>query len=136
MGAGTWEAAVRSERQRGQADVDQMFTRRGEDGWIVLCDMRSDNRRFGALGMLNLLSPLFDDRITLYHYGEMFPSIENWSNYYFTMDNGIRLKILGGLVSGFQVTTRYNSQPAAGTTNTDNLYLLTLGYSFDTTRKR
>jgi Protein of unknown function, DUF481 len=34
------------------------------------------------------------------------------------------------------MTTRYNSNPAADTEKTDNLYLLTLGYNFDTTRKR
>jgi hypothetical protein len=52
------------------------------------------------------------------------------------MDNGIRFKIWEGLASGFQVTTRYNNRPPPGTVNTDNLYLYTLGYAFDTTRKR
>ena len=80
--------------------------------------------------------PLFDGRITLYHYDEIFPSLQNFSDFYFTMDNGVRLKILGGLTSGFQVTTRYNNRPPAGTTDTDNLYLLTLGYALDTTHKR
>lgn len=80
--------------------------------------------------------PLLDDRITLYHYDEFYPSLENASNYYLTMDNGVRFKIWEGFVSSIQVTTRYNSKPAAGTGDTDNLYLFTLGYSFDTTRKR
>ena len=80
--------------------------------------------------------PLFDGRVTLYHYNEIFPSLQNFSDFYFTMDNGFRLKILAGLASGFQVTTRYNNRPPAGTGDTDNLYLLTLGYAFDTTRKR
>ncbi len=80
--------------------------------------------------------PIFDGRITLYHYNEIFPSIENFSDFFFTMDNGVRLKILEGLTSGFQVTTRYNNRPPAGTGDTDNLYLLTVGYAFDTTRKR
>ena len=80
--------------------------------------------------------PLFDDRVTLYHYNEIFPSVQNFSDFYFTMDNGIRFKIWEGLASGFQVTTRYNNRPAPGTVNTDNLYLFTLGYAFDTTRKR
>lgn len=80
--------------------------------------------------------PLWDDRITLYHYNEIFPSLENSSNFYLTMDNGVRFKIWEGFVSGFQVTTRFNNKPPAGTGDTDNLYLMTLGYSFDTTRKR
>jgi putative salt-induced outer membrane protein YdiY len=80
--------------------------------------------------------PLFDGRIIWYHYNEIFPSLQNASDFFFTMDNGIRMKILAGLASGFQVTTRYNNRPPAGTGDTDNLYLLTLGYVFDTTRKR
>jgi hypothetical protein len=52
------------------------------------------------------------------------------------MDNGVRFRIYEGFVSGIQVTTRYNSAPAQGTGTTDNLYLITLGYNFDTTRKR
>lgn len=79
---------------------------------------------------------LLDDRVTLYHFNEIFPSLENTSNFFLTMDNGVRFKLWEGFVSGFQVTTRYNSKPAAGTGDTDNLYLWTLGYSFDTTRKR
>ncbi len=80
--------------------------------------------------------PLFGDRITLFHHNEIFPSVQNASDFFFTMDNGVRLKILAGLTSGFQVNTRYNNRPPAGTSDTDNLYLLTLGYAFDTTRTR
>ena len=56
--------------------------------------------------------------------------------YYMTMDNIIRFRIFEGFVGGIQVTTRYNRTPASGTGDTDNMYLWTLGYSFDTTRKR
>jgi putative salt-induced outer membrane protein YdiY len=80
--------------------------------------------------------PLFNDRITIYHNHEMFPSMQNFADFYLTMDNGIRFKIWEGLASGLQVTTRYNNRPAPGTVKTDNLYLYTLGYAFDTTRKR
>ena len=80
--------------------------------------------------------PMFDDRITFYHYNEFYPSMQNASNYYLTMDNGLRFRIWEGFVSGVQVTTRYNSRPSPGTGDTDNLYLFTLGYSFDTTKKR
>lgn len=80
--------------------------------------------------------PLFDDRVTFYHFNEIFPSLENSSNFFLTMDNGVRFKLFEGFVSGFQVTTRFNNKPAPGTSDTDNLFLWTLGYSFDTTRKR
>ena len=85
---------------------------------------------------LKLNWPLLDDRITIYHYDEVYPSLQNAKNYFLTMDSGVRLKLIDGFVSSFQVTTRFNSNPAQGTGDTDNLYLMTLGYGFDTTRKR
>jgi putative salt-induced outer membrane protein YdiY len=96
----------------------------------------NDQSSFRARVSIKLNWPFFDDGITLYHYDEIFPSLQNTSNYFLTMDNGVRFKIWQGFASGFQVTTRYNSNPAIGTGDTDNMYLMTLGYSFDTTRKR
>ena len=95
-----------------------------------------DKSSFRARISMKFNWPLFDDRITLYHYDEIYPSLQNGSDYFLTMDNGVRFKIWDGFVSGFQVTTRYNNKPAAGTGDTDNLYLFTVGYSLDTTRKR
>ena len=80
--------------------------------------------------------PFFEDRITIYHLSELFPSLQNTSDVFLTMDNGVRLKIWKNFVSSFQMTTRYNTRPAPGTGDTDNLYLITLGYALDTTRKR
>ena len=80
--------------------------------------------------------PFFEDRIAIYHFSELFPSLQNTSDVFFTMDNGVRFKIWKNFISSFQITTRYNSRPAPGTTDTDNLYLITLGYALDTTRKR
>jgi putative salt-induced outer membrane protein YdiY len=77
-----------------------------------------------------------DEKVTLYHFHEFFPSLQNTSDYYLTADTGARFKIIAGFVSGIQWTLRYNSRPAPGTKDTDNLYLLTLGYSFDTSLKR
>jgi putative salt-induced outer membrane protein YdiY len=79
--------------------------------------------------------PMFDGAMAFYHFSEFFPSLENSSVYYLSMDNGLRFKVWNGFTTGFQLTTRYNSRPVAGTGDTDNLYLITLGYSFDTTRK-
>lgn len=79
---------------------------------------------------------LFNELVMLHHDTEMFPSLQDLSDFYLTMNNSVRFKMWGGLVTGFQVTTRYNSRPAPGTATTDNMYFLTLGYAFDTTRKR
>jgi putative salt-induced outer membrane protein YdiY len=95
-----------------------------------------DQSSFRARWAVRLNWPILDDRMTFYHYQEFYPSLQNTKDYYVTMDNGVRFKIFEGFVSSIQVTTRYNNRPAQGTGDTDNLYLLTLGYNFDTTRKR
>ena len=80
--------------------------------------------------------PILEEKATIYHFQEFFPSLQNTKDYYITADTGVRFKIIAGFVSSFQWTLRYNSRPAAGTKDTDNLYLITLGYAFDTSRKR
>jgi putative salt-induced outer membrane protein YdiY len=95
-----------------------------------------DQASLRAKWAVRLNWPILDERMTFYHFQEIYPSLQNTSSYYLTMDNGVRFRIYEGFVSGIQVTTRYNSAPAPGTGDTDNLYLITLGYNFDTTRKR
>ena len=95
-----------------------------------------DRTSFRARISLKLNWPIFDERITFYHFSEFFPSLQNTSDYYLTMDNGARFKIWEGFIFSLQVTTRVNSNPAPGTGDTDNTYLMTLGYAFDTTKKR
>jgi putative salt-induced outer membrane protein YdiY len=80
--------------------------------------------------------PILDERITFYHYDEVFPSLQNTQDFYLTSDQGIRIKIIEGFVSGFQLTYRYNNMPPPGIRSSDTLFLMTLGYSFDTSRKR
>ena len=96
----------------------------------------ADQTSFRARWAVRLNWPILDERMTFYHYQEIYPSLQNTNSYYMTMDNGVRFKLFKGFVSGIQVTTRYNSTPAQGTGDTDNLYLMTLGYSFDTTKTR
>ena len=76
------------------------------------------------------------DQVSLYHFQEGFQSLANSKDLYVTADTGLRFKVWGGLVSGFQWTMRYNKNPPPGVSDTDNLYLITLGYSFDTSRKQ
>ena len=80
--------------------------------------------------------PILDERITFYHYDEIFPSIQNTKDFYLTSDQGVRFKLFGNLVSGFQLTYRYNNMPPPGVRSSDTLLLATLGYAFDTSRKR
>lgn len=80
--------------------------------------------------------PILDERITFYHYDEIFPSLQDAKDFYLTSDQGIRFKLIDGLVSNFQLTYRYSNTPPPGIESSDTLFLLTIGYTFDTSRKR
>ena len=99
-------------------------------------NVAADKSSFRGRTSFKLNWPLFQEAVTFYHFDEFFPSLQDTKDYYFTSDTGFRFKLFAGFVSGFQWTLRYNSRPAAGTGDTDNLYLITLGYAFDTSRKR
>lgn len=87
-------------------------------------------------GSLRFNWPMLDERIVIYHFDEFFPSFQNSQDYYLTMDQGIRLKLIEGFIANFQFTYRYNNSPPPGVQSTDTLYLITFGYNFDTTRRR
>jgi putative salt-induced outer membrane protein YdiY len=95
-----------------------------------------DQTSFRARWSLKFNWPIMDEKVTVYHFDEFFPSLQDAKDYYLTSDTGVRFKLIGGFVSSFQWTLRYNSRPAPGTKDTDNLYMITLGYAFDTSRKR
>ena len=96
----------------------------------------ADQSSLRGRGSIRFNWPMLDERITLYHFDEFFPSLQNTQDYYLTMDQGIRLKIIEGFVANFQFTYRYNNRPPAGVQSTDTLTLITLGYNFDTANKR
>src|SRR5690242_9003296 len=48
-----------------------------------------DQASFRARISVKLNWPMFDDAITVYHFSEIFPSLQNTSDVYLTMDNGV-----------------------------------------------
>ena len=59
------------------------------------------------------------DQVSLHHFQEGFQSLANAKDLRLTADTGLRFKVWGGLVSGFQ--WRYNKNPPPGVPDTDNL---------------
>ena len=69
--------------------------------------------------------------VTLFHQHQGFPSFESTSDFYVTSQQGIRLNIWENFISSLQVNWRFDNTPAAGSKKSDFLYLLSLGYSFE-----
>ncbi|HEU4684468.1 MAG TPA: DUF481 domain-containing protein [Nitrospira sp.] len=113
-----------------------LYTEAGASYFNEDFKVATDKTSFRARWSLKFNWPFLDEKIALYHFHEFFPSLQNTQDYYLTADTGVRFKIIAGFVSGFQWTFRFNSRPAPGTRDTDNLYIWPLGYTFDTARKR
>ncbi len=96
----------------------------------------ADKTSLRARASLKWNWPILDEKVTFYHYDEFFPSIQNTNDFYLTSDQGVRFKLFEGLVSGFQLTYRYNNNPPPNVKPSDTLFLWTVGYSFDTSRNR
>ncbi len=90
---------------------------------------QADQASFRLRGSFKWDWPIIKDVFTVYHYDEIFPSLENFSNFYVTTDQGLVLNILKNFIAKLQVTWRYNSKPAPNTDKSDTLYLVTFGYS-------
>jgi putative salt-induced outer membrane protein YdiY len=73
--------------------------------------------------------PIFKDVIAVYHYDEMFPSLEDAKDFYITTDQGLVFNLIKNFVTKLQVTYRYNNQPPPGIQKSDTIYLITFGYS-------
>ena len=69
--------------------------------------------------------------VTLFHQHQGFPSLEDSSDYYITSQQGVRLHMWENFISSFQVNWRYDNTPSPGFKKSDYLYLLTLGYAFE-----
>lgn len=78
----------------------------------------------------NLDWPVTPD-VTIFHQHQGFPSLEDFTDFYITSQQGIRIKIMGNFTTGLQMNWRYDNTPSAGKKASDFQYLLNFGYSFD-----
>jgi putative salt-induced outer membrane protein YdiY len=74
--------------------------------------------------------PILADRLRVFYDHEMFPSLENAKNFYYTSNSGLVLTIVKNFITKVQVTYRYNNTPPAGTQPSDTIYVLSFGYGF------
>jgi putative salt-induced outer membrane protein YdiY len=73
---------------------------------------------------------LVADRLTLFHVHDGYFGVTGEDNLFVKMQNGIRVGLLGGLVTTAQVDVDYDRSPAPGRRNTDRTFALTFGYRF------
>jgi len=67
---------------------------------------------------------------TLNHFGEVFPSLEESDDVYGRADTSVDLKVSDRMNARAQWIFTWDNTPAAGQERVDDLYLLTLGWTF------
>lgn len=89
----------------------------------------ADQQNFTGRWAANLDWPVTSE-VTIFHQHQGFPSLEDFTDFYITSQQGIRIKIMGNFTTGFQLNWRYDNTPSTGKKASDFQYLLNLGYSF------
>ena len=106
----------------GVAYFDEDFRRAKDDSYV------------SGRWAVKLDWPVIQDRLTLFHAHEVYPSFESQHDVYILTQQGLRLNIVKNFIATFQVNYRWDNTPAvvAGKTlrRNDTLVLITLGYSF------
>jgi putative salt-induced outer membrane protein YdiY len=68
--------------------------------------------------------------VEAFHNHDTYFGITGEDNLFFRMQNGLRFRLVAGLVSTLQADLDYDRSPAPGRKNTDRTFALTLGYRF------
>ena len=95
-------------------------------------DDAEDNAYISGRWSFGVNWPIMPKKVTLFHIDEGYPSLEDLGDLYITTQQGVRLSVWNNFVATFQVNWSWDTTPAAGFGRQDTLYLVTLGYTFDT----
>ncbi len=89
-----------------------------------------DDRYTAARESATLGIALVPDRIQFFHQHDGYFGVTGDDNLFFKMKNGVRLGLIGGLVTTAQLDLDYDRSPSPGRQNTDQTFALTFGYRF------
>jgi putative salt-induced outer membrane protein YdiY len=70
------------------------------------------------------------ERLQAFHHHDGYFGLTGDDNLFYRMQNGLRVGLVGGLVSTAQIDMDYDRSPAPGRVNTDRSFSLTFGYRF------
>jgi putative salt-induced outer membrane protein YdiY len=89
-----------------------------------------DDDYFALREGLRALFGLAPGRVELFHNHDTYIGVTGDDNLFFRMQTGVRLTLVGGLVSTVQSDLDYDRSPAPGRENTDTTFAITMGYRF------
>jgi putative salt-induced outer membrane protein YdiY len=107
------------------------LTANGGLGWVnENFDVAEDDSYTAAREGAGLEVSIVPDRIQFFHQHDGYFGVTGEDNLFVRMRNGVRLGLVGGLVTTVQHDLDYDRSPAPGRRNTDRTFALTFGYRF------
>jgi putative salt-induced outer membrane protein YdiY len=123
LGAGLGYQVLQTPRVR--------LTANGGFGWVdENFDVAEDESYTAARESATLDLFILPDRIQFFHQHNGYFGVTGEDNLFVQMKNGVRVGLVGGLVTTLQHDLDYDRSPAPGTKNTDRTFALTFGYRF------
>ena len=90
-----------------------------------------DDNYVSARWAMKLDWEVVPNEITVFHYHEGFPSLENGSDIYITTEQGVRFKLMENLIAAIHVNWRWDNTPSQGLRRSDTTYMFNLGFTYD-----
>jgi putative salt-induced outer membrane protein YdiY len=103
-----------------------------EAGMAYVCEHfeDGDSNSFIAARLAYHLKKNFNDKVSLFHDMEYYPSLERLDDYLIITDAGIRTTLMSNLFAEYKIEFRYDSNPAIGASRSDLRHIVGLGWKF------
>jgi putative salt-induced outer membrane protein YdiY len=123
LGAGVGYQVLNSARARLTANAGLGWVNENFEAGVD--DSYSAARESASLDVF-----IVPDRLQFFHQHDGYFGVTGDDNLFIKMRNGVRLGLMGGLVTTLQHDLDYDKSPAPGRRNTDRTFALTFGYRF------
>jgi putative salt-induced outer membrane protein YdiY len=118
----------------GYQIVDMPSARLSVDGGIGYVDENfqvAEDDSYAAVRETTKLDVIvIRDRLTVFHQHDGYFGVTGDDNLFVNTSNGVRLTVLGGLLTTLRLDVDYDRSPSPGRRNVDRTFALTLGYRF------
>lgn len=108
------------------------FSFNTEGGVAYICEQFSNDESNSAIALRVAyhLKKKLNDRVSLFHNLEYFPSLESLDDYLIVADAGIRADITSRIFAEYRMEFRYDATPAEGASRSDLRHLIGVGWKF------
>jgi hypothetical protein len=103
-----------------------------EAGIAYVCEHfeDGDSNDFIAGRLAYHLKKEFNDKVSVFHNLEYYPSLERLDDYLIITDAGVRLTLTKQMFGEYKIEFRYDSTPAQGASRSDLRNIVGLGWKF------